>query len=147
MSKKLQRLKARQEAKVPKVIIHQMDQELVQKTIDAKIQIYEDHKLKDKNEHLKILERYKEDQKKGEAKRLRVPPKSAKKENINIDKTYDEYIQYEKEHYGLVRIVEDPSKGKKRFFLVYGINKDHELGTGGFDSIEQAANWFLKQGR
>ena len=147
MSKKLKRIKDRQEASRPKVIIHQMDQQKVQQTIEDKIRRYEECRLKDKTKHLNTLKQYEEDQKKGEAKRWRVPPKSTKKENIQIDKTYDDYIRYEKEHYGLVRIVEDPSKSEKRFFLVYGNNKDYELGTGGFDSIEHAADYFFKQGR
>lgn len=59
---------------------------------------------------------------------------------------YEEHVYEELAYYALVRIV---MIGPKRFILVYGDEDNATVtrGTGPFKTLEQASNWFLKQGR
>jgi hypothetical protein len=62
---------------------------------------------------------------------------------------YDRLIEQEQEYYAKVRIIELPNKGMKKYILVYGDKDDAtvENGTGPFESIEKAKEWYLNGGR
>lgn len=65
-----------------------------------------------------------------------------------IDQFYSKLIAEEKTHYATVRIIERPSRDKP-FILVYGDADDTVVtsGTGGFESLQKAAAWYLNGGR
>jgi hypothetical protein len=60
----------------------------------------------------------------------------------------DRWIETERGHYALVRVIELPTPGK-RFVLVYGDQVDAAVigGTGPFATVDDAAGWFLRFGR
>jgi hypothetical protein len=62
---------------------------------------------------------------------------------------YNRLIAQEQEYYSKVRIIELPNKGTKKYILVYGDKDDAavESGTGPFESIEKAKEWYLNGGR
>lgn len=61
---------------------------------------------------------------------------------------FDACIENEKAFYAKVRVIELPQPGK-RFILVYGDTDDETCtsGTGPFESIEAAGDWFFNLGR
>lgn len=61
---------------------------------------------------------------------------------------FDDAIALEKTRYATVRVIELPQPGK-RFILVYGDAEDATCtsGTGPFESIEKAGDWFFNLGR
>ena len=61
---------------------------------------------------------------------------------------YQNWIQREKLHYAKVRVIELPQPGE-RYVLVYGDESDVSVkdGTGPFETLEEAAQWFLRGGR
>jgi hypothetical protein len=127
-----------------KLIRHEIDPILVEKTINEKIQDYEDCKIKRNIEHKALLAEYAEDMKNGNTKErwTKAPEPDGK-----IEEIYNDWIKTEKTHYAKVRVIEDPNQKGNRFYLVYGKDKDEAKGTGPFESIDRATDWFLKQGR
>lgn len=127
-----------------KLIRHEIDPILVEKAINAQVKEYEDRKIEDKVNQQNLLEEYAEDMKNGNAtKRWTKAPEPEGK----IEKMYNDWIKTEKTHYAKVRVIEDPNQTGKRFYLVYGKDKDEAKGTGPFESLDKAQDWFLKQGR
>ena len=60
---------------------------------------------------------------------------------------YKKCIDQEREVYSRARIVELPSLAGKKFVLVYGESATDTEGTGPFESVEKASNWFFHGGR
>lgn len=124
-------------------IVHTIDPDLVQTSVDKKI----DHLKKLCNERVEIavaaIRKYEKDPTPFEKHGLPRP------ENPELIKTgFNKMIKKELEYYALARVVELPQKGK-RFILVYG-DEDNETvtsGTGPFISYDKAEGWFTTQGR
>jgi len=60
---------------------------------------------------------------------------------------YKKRIAQEREVYSRVRIVELTLPLEKKFVLVYGKSPTDTEGTGPFESVEKASNWFFRGGR
>lgn len=73
----------------------------------------------------------------------RKPP-----EEEEAGRIYDEMVQWERTYYARVRVIELPQEGK-RFILVYGDTDDATVqsGTGPFETLDEAASWFMSGGR
>jgi hypothetical protein len=129
-------------------IRHDINPELVSCQIDAAIAQWERHKARRTEEETQNLESYeaaKFSSKDGKVKGWIKPPAGPGW----VGPYYDECIEQERTHYALVRIIELPTKEKKRFLLVYGDIDDSMVtsGTGPFESVDAAAKWFLESGR
>jgi hypothetical protein len=129
-------------------IVHKFDPKLVKEQLAKKIKYYKEQcadQVKRANESMAF---YKQCQKDGTVSRNFVrEPTSAKFEKI----LYKEWIDTEINYYATVRVVELPTRSRKRFILVYGDvnNKTVERGggTGPFDSLQKAFDWYLRGGR
>lgn len=71
--------------------------------------------------------------------------------DAEIDRIYDGFDARERDHYAKVRIIERVSEPleDKRFRLIYGDAEDSAdaSGTGPFDSVAKATEWFTNGGR
>jgi hypothetical protein len=129
-------------------IRHDIDPELVRCQIDEAIAKWERLKVRRTEGETQNLENYeaaRASSKDGKAKGWVKPPAGPGW----VGPHYDECIEQERAHYALVRIIELPTKEKKRFLLVYGDIDDSMVtsGTGPFESVDAAAKWFLESGR
>lgn len=65
---------------------------------------------------------------------------------LQLDPLYlSKHIRNAREYYSTVKIVEFADRGREKYFLVY--NNDFAHGTGGFSSLQKAAQWFVNGGR
>lgn len=71
--------------------------------------------------------------------------------DAEIDGIYDGFDARERKHYAMVRIIERVSEPleDKRFRLIYGDAEDSAdaSGTGPFESVAKATDWFTNGGR
>lgn len=58
---------------------------------------------------------------------------------------YDDSVSEQREHYTKVQIVKFAGQGRKPYRLCYA--GDYTEGTGGFSTIQKAAQWFINGGR
>jgi hypothetical protein len=119
---------------------YNIDRRLVAKQVKKKVAHYEAQRLTSKNEARKNREAYAEN-----PKGFHHPPPS----DEDIDAMYNEWIKREREHYAKVRVIRLAGNAKPQYVLVYGDQADAEVtsGTGPFDKLAKARDWFLKSGR
>lgn len=141
-----------------KNIIHNIEPDLIQKNIQEKIEIFENLRIKAKENLTKDLKEYEDSLKTGK-KYFYTPPEY--KDYETIDLLYDEYIKQENSRYSTVKILEIKHTKRNYFFLIYesedilaidNVERADEYflnntGTGPFDTYSEAKDWFLKFGR
>lgn len=120
-------------------IRHEIDPDLVRAQIASKIADHERKRVIFTEEHTRAVAAY-------EAAAVWRGFKPEGPEHV--DPMIDRWIDREREHYALVRVIELPQKGP-RFILVYGDADDAtvESGTGPFKTLDEAKDWFLGGGR
>ena len=124
---------------------HEIEPELVLATIEAKILDHEKLRIHFTEQQTAMVANHERLQALGQSKGP-VPEGPE-----HVDPMIDGWIARERGEYARVRIIE--MKGRcapdKPFFLVYGDQPDDASGEkcGGFDDLERARDWFLKQGR
>ena len=127
-------------------IRHDLDPVKVKNEIDRTVEMLERQKLSRMKEADKLTARYEEDVRDGTADRNwgRAPTTSGQLEQI-----YNDRIETQKQYYSKVRVIELPVSSDHRFVLAYGGKPDSEVtsGTGLFESVEKAAQWFFNNGR
>ena len=129
-------------------IVYELDPGLVKEEIANKIKYYEELMAYQIEQAQKAWEVYKQCKRDGTvSKNFSREPTTAE-----FEKTlYNEWIDQEINYYATVRVVELPTRRKKRFILVYGDTDNMTVkqsgGTGPFESLDRAADWYLKGGR
>lgn len=118
---------------------HDVDQEIVKKSIESKIAWYETKRVSCLAwAHHNLASFEKDPSKWGKQ------PESVE----SVELFYNNAIWREVTTYSTVRVIELPREGK-RFVLVYGGVEDAAVisGTGPFESFDAAVSWFSNNGR
>lgn len=126
-------------------IRHDLDPVLVQAAVAKQIAYYEDSCVRRVGESIALLAKYEQSiAAKTVYKDWYAKPQSAE----SVGNQFDTWIEREREYYSTVRVIELPT-GEKRFLLVYGDADDATVttGTGPFDTLDTAAEWFFRCGR
>jgi len=123
---------------------HEIDPSLVREQIEQKIAGHERFRTTHRQYELAALAEFERAKAEGMEGLWVRPPRNLD----DLDAMVDRWIKLEHEHYALVRVIELPIEGK-RFILVYGDVDDSTVtsGTGPFETLEKAFDWFLKSGR
>ena len=132
-------------------IRHDLDPIRVKAQIEKAITGHEEHRVYAKELAKKTLEHYEQCLKDGTAHQWTKIPDGGS----NIDSMVDRWINTELEHYSTVRVIElskpilTHNDEWNKFILVYGEEDDAtvERGTGPFNTLEKAENWFFNGGR
>lgn len=126
-------------------IRHNLDPILVQAAVAKQITYYEDFRVRKVGESIALLAKYEQSVAANTVyKDWHHKPDSPER----ITNQVDTWIERERKYYSKVRVIELPQPGK-RFLLVYGDVDDATVttGTGPFETLDTAANWFFKSGR
>lgn len=123
---------------------HELDPARVAQQVAARILGFEADRARLKAQAQTSLESYDKALQAGTAHLWSRPPEGPG----YVDSYIDGRIAQEQKHYASVRVIELPQEGK-RFILVYGDVDDALVrqGTGPFESLEAAADWFYRSGR
>ena len=125
---------------------HDIDPNLIKISVDKQIELYEHYRIMDHEQKEQRLIKYEKAKLDGTAIKWLIDPTLPN--NFSIDVHYDELIDREKSHHSAVRVIELP-KNRKRFILVYGDTDDTIVrsGTGPFETVNEATEWFINNGR
>lgn len=125
-------------------IRHDIDPVLVEAQVASRLKEVERAGLAAVENAKMLKARYEADLTQGKARQWHRPPTPPEQ----LEKIYKEAAHHESTVYAKVRIIELPRPGN-RFILVYGDVNDSsvEQGTGPFETLEKATNWFLNGGR
>ena len=130
-----------------KNVRHDIEPQLIKDSVRKRVEYFKERFLIEHAQKTENYNKYINETKEKRKKWLRIPlsPEESKKE---LERIYNNFIFFEENKYAKVRVIERPIKDKP-FILVYGDVDDNTVktGTGGFDSFEDAQNWFLKSGR
>ena len=130
-----------------KNVRHDIEPQLIKDSVRKRVEYFKERFLIEHAQKTENYNKYINETKEKRKKWLRIPlsPEESKKE---LERIYNNFIFVEENKYAKVRVIERPIKDKP-FILVYGDVDDNTVktGTGGFDSFEDAQNWFLKSGR
>lgn len=130
-----------------KNVRHDIEPQLIKDSVRKRVEYFKERFLIEHAQKTENYNKYINETKEKRKKWLRIPlsPEESKKE---LERIYNNFIFVEENKYAKVRVIERPIKDKP-FILVYGDVDDNTVktGTGGFDSFEDAQNWFLTSGR
>lgn len=131
-----------------KNIRHDLDPARVKATIEARIAEHEASREYHQAKARRARESYELAVKNGKAHLWPKEPETT----ADVDRWVDSLIAVERDYYSTVRVIElapHIAVSGKRFLLVYGDQPDDEVrrGTGPFNTLEEAGNWFFNQGR
>lgn len=129
------------------IIIHTLDKDLVQNSVQRKIQTYQSLKDNRIKAEKRIHQEYQRAVEGGKAKAWSKPRTDLKKDLSEIENCYNNMINQEKHYYSSVRVLECPDT--KMFYLAYGDETQNspEKCERSFESLEQAQEFFFKNQR
>lgn len=135
------------QAQTATFVRHDMDPAAVNASVAGNIAANEARRIADKLQAQKTRER-----RAGRSEEdLRRTRSTEPTSDAEIDRIHDGFDARERDHYATVRIIERVSEPleDKRFRLIYGDAPDsaEAPGTGPFDSVANATEWFTNGGR
>ena len=129
------------------IIIHTLDQELVQNSVTRKIKVYQSLKDNRIKAEKRIHQEYQRAVEFGKAKSWSKPRTDLAKDLSEIETCYNNMINQEKNYHSSVRVIE--CKNTKMFYLAYGDENQNcpEKCEKSFGTLGQAQEFFFKNKR